>query len=236
MNAALGAATLTSVYRLRRLRSHVRHRRRRDAGARGRLPRDRRHRAVLAGVAARRERRAARLDRRRVLFEGRSGREHSGRARRSVLHAARWSTADQDTKSAAGFAHGEWHLTDTVDLVTGLRYTWEERQYVGGTTDLNPIGFSCLLSPTCTPGFVGPFALTFVDDDDRRHATGRGASGSSTSRSESQLLYATISRGTKSGGFFSGISTDEPAARAVRAGRADRVRGRLQARLRQLHT
>ena len=47
-------------------------------------------------------------------------------------------TADQDTKSAAGFAHGEWHLTDSLDLVTGLRYTWEERQYAGGTTDLNP--------------------------------------------------------------------------------------------------
>jgi iron complex outermembrane recepter protein len=115
-------------------------------------------------------------------------------------------TADQDTKSAAGFVHGEWHLTDTVDLVTGLRYTWEERQYAGGTTDLNPIGFSCLLSPTCTPGFAGPFPLTFVDEtiDDSNWSW---RAGLEYQPQESQLLYATISRGTKSGGFFSGIST-----------------------------
>jgi iron complex outermembrane receptor protein len=115
-------------------------------------------------------------------------------------------TAEQDTKSAAGFVHGEWHLTDTVDLVTVLRYTWEERQYAGGTTDLNPIGFSCLLSPTCTPGFVGPLALTFVDETiDDSNLSWRA--GLEYQPQESQLLYATISRGTKSGGFFSGIST-----------------------------
>jgi iron complex outermembrane recepter protein len=115
-------------------------------------------------------------------------------------------TADQDTKSAAGFAHGEWHLTDSLDLVTGVRYTWEERQYAGGTTDLNPIGFSCLLSPTCTPGFAGPFALTSVDETiDDRNLSWRA--GLEYQPSQSELLYATISRGTKSGGFFSGIST-----------------------------
>ena len=115
-------------------------------------------------------------------------------------------TADQDTKSAAGFAHGEWHLTDNLDLVTGLRYTWEERHYAGGTTDLNPFGFSCLLSPTCTPGFVGPAQLTFVDDtiEDRNWSW---RAGLEYQPEQSELLYATISRGTKSGGFFSGIST-----------------------------
>ena len=115
-------------------------------------------------------------------------------------------TADQDTKSAAGFAHGEWHLTDDLDLVTGLRYTWEERQYAGGTTDLNPIGFSCLLSPICAPGFVGPAQLTFINEkiDDRNWSWRAGLEYQPT---QSQLLYATISRGTKSGGFFSGIST-----------------------------
>jgi iron complex outermembrane receptor protein len=115
-------------------------------------------------------------------------------------------SADQETKSAAGFAHGEWHLTDDIDLVTGLRYTWEERTYEGGTTDLNPIGFSCLLSPTCTPGFVGPVQLTSIDEtiDDRNWSW---RAGLEYQPQESQLLYATISRGTKSGGFFSGIST-----------------------------
>jgi iron complex outermembrane recepter protein len=115
-------------------------------------------------------------------------------------------TADQDTKSAAGFAHGEWHLSDKLDLVTGLRYTWEERQYAGGTTDLNPFGASCLLSPVCAPGFVGPAQLTFVDETIDDHNWSWRA-GLEYQLEQSQLLYATVSRGTKSGGFFSGIST-----------------------------
>jgi iron complex outermembrane recepter protein len=115
-------------------------------------------------------------------------------------------TADQQTTSAAGFVHGEWHLAPQLNLITGLRYTWEEREYAGGTTDLNPIGFSCLLSPTCTPGFVGPAALTFVDTqiDDRNWSWRVGLE---YEPGRAQLLYATVSRGTKSGGFFSGIST-----------------------------
>jgi iron complex outermembrane receptor protein len=114
--------------------------------------------------------------------------------------------ADQDTESAAAFAHGKWKLADTWNLVTGLRYTWEERSYVGGTTDLNPYGMSCLLSPICSPGFVGPFALSHVDTkiDDTNWSWRVGLEYQPSS---DQLGYVTVSRGNKSGGFFSGIST-----------------------------
>jgi iron complex outermembrane receptor protein len=113
---------------------------------------------------------------------------------------------DQDTDSAAGFAHGEWHMSDALSLVTGVRYTWEKRHYVGGTTDLNPYGASCLLSPTCTPGFVGPATLTFVDNEikDENWSWRLGLEYQPTA---TRLLYATVSRGVKSGGFFSGTST-----------------------------
>ena len=87
MNADLGAATLTSVSGYVDFDRTVRHRRRCDAGARAGFPGERRHQAVLAGAAACCHRRAARLDRRRVLLEGRSRDQHSRRPRGSVLHA-----------------------------------------------------------------------------------------------------------------------------------------------------
>jgi len=116
--------------------------------------------------------------------------------------------ADQKTDSAALFANVEWHLNERLSLVTGLRLTWEERSYVGGTTDLNPLGFSFLCIPAglCTPGVPGPAQLSFIDDRiSDTNLSGRIAlEFHPTPRS---MLYASVSRGVKSGGFFSGITT-----------------------------
>ena len=120
--------------------------------------------------------------------------------------------ADQKTESVAGFANVEWHLTDRLSLITGLRLTWEQREYVGGTTDLNPFGFSFLCIPAglCTPGVPGPVALTFRDDEiSDTNLTGRIAA--EYKPTERSLVYASVSRGRKSGGFFSGITTDNRA-------------------------
>jgi iron complex outermembrane receptor protein len=113
---------------------------------------------------------------------------------------------DQTTTSAAAFAHGEWFLTDALSIVSGLRYTWEEREYAGGTTDLNPYGLSCLLSPVCAPGFAGPFELTSVDSK-IEDSNWSWRVGLEYEPEQGSLAYATVSRGVKSGGFFSGIST-----------------------------
>jgi len=120
--------------------------------------------------------------------------------------------ADQSTDSIAGFANVEWHLDDRLSLITGLRLTWERRDYVGGTTDLNPLGLSFLCIPAglCTPGVPGPVALTFRDDEiSDTNLTGRLAL--EFHPMPDSLLYASVSRGRKSGGFFAGITTDNRA-------------------------
>lgn len=118
------------------------------------------------------------------------------------------TTAHQETDSAAVFAHGEWALSDRLSLVTGLRFTWEERSFAGGTRDLNPLGMSLICGPAllCAPVPGAQAQVTFRDEtiSDENWSWRFGLEYAPT---EDSLLYATVSRGTKSGGFFSGITT-----------------------------
>jgi len=102
---------------------------------------------------------------------------------------------DQVTRSQAVYADATWHIADKVDLVTGLRFTHERRHYAGGTTFITP-------SP-----LVG-VNDTFIDDaisDD--NLTGRV--GLNVRPRDGLLLFASISRGRKSGGFFSGFTNND---------------------------
>ncbi|MBV8978319.1 MAG: TonB-dependent receptor [Alphaproteobacteria bacterium] len=117
-------------------------------------------------------------------------------------------TSDQRTTSGAAFGQVKYHLTDAVTLTGGLRFTDEERRYVGGTTDENPTGFSilCFITPGCPFGTPGPYALSFenakIHDD---NWSWRGVLN--WNPDPDTLVYASVSRGTKSGGFFNGITT-----------------------------
>jgi iron complex outermembrane receptor protein len=119
--------------------------------------------------------------------------------------AAAWR---QSTTSAALFGHGKWGLGDRVELGAGARYTWEAKEFRGSTTDLNPFGTSCLLHPTCAPGFVGPVVLSSTAEtlseshlsaslEAEWHLEGR------------RMLYASIRRGFKSGGFNGGFAASD---------------------------
>lgn len=118
-------------------------------------------------------------------------------------------TADQKTTSGAVFGQADWTLTPKLKLVTGLRYTDEDRSYVGGTTDLNPFGLSflCFAVGACAFGAPGTHVLSFEDAKIHdRNWSWRG--GLDYKPSDDTLVYGTIARGTKSGGFFNGVSTN----------------------------
>jgi len=116
-------------------------------------------------------------------------------------------TADQETRSKAVFGQVDWKITDQLTLVTGARYTDEDRDYVGGTRDLNPFGLSflCLAVGACAPG-PGQAQLSFTDAgiSDRNWSW---RAGLNFKPSGDTLLYAAIAHGVKSGGFFNGITT-----------------------------
>ncbi len=102
---------------------------------------------------------------------------------------------DQVTRSQALYADATWHIADKVDLITGIRFTHERRRHVGGTTFITP-------SP-----LVG-VNDTFIDDaisDD--NLTGRV--GLNVRPRDGLLFFASVSRGRKSGGFFSGFTNND---------------------------
>lgn len=121
-------------------------------------------------------------------------------------------TANQKTESRAVFGQVDWTLTPKLKLITGLRYTDEDRSYIGGTTDLNPFGLSflCYAVGACALGAPGTHVLSFEDDTIHdSNLSWRG--GLNFKPSDDTLLYAQVARGTKSGGFFNGITTNSAA-------------------------
>lgn len=94
----------------------------------------------------------------------------------------------QDSESYAVFAHIEWQFTETLKLTTGIRYTEEEKDFDGGSTDINPFGVSFLRGLTATAEnlyeaeeWTGKVGLDWILND-------------------KTLLYISYSTGFKSGG------------------------------------
>ncbi|HEV2652660.1 MAG TPA: TonB-dependent receptor [Rhizomicrobium sp.] len=107
----------------------------------------------------------------------------------------------QKTQSAALFGQVKVPLTDQLSLTGGLRLTYEDRAYTGGS--------SFFYTGTTTPYFGGAFN-TFIDDKIfDRNVSWRGALDYKPD--DDTLWYLSISRGNKSGGFFNGISTNSAA-------------------------
>lgn len=122
-------------------------------------------------------------------------------------------TADQETTSSALFGQAKWPLSDRLSLTTGLRYTSEQKDYVGGTTDTNPYGFSflCFVAGACGfPPNPGTWPLSFTDDsiDDQSWSWRLGLD---FKPNDDTLIYVAVARGTKSGGFFNGVTTSTAA-------------------------
>ena len=111
---------------------------------------------------------------------------------------------DQTSSSAAVFGNVDYVVSDSLSLVAGLRYTSEEKEYLGADYDLVSLapgsGFS--MAPFGSP----PVTLAFIDDkiDDQNWSWKLGMNWTPV---DDSLVYATISQGTKSGGFFSGVAT-----------------------------
>jgi iron complex outermembrane receptor protein len=122
-----------------------------------------------------------------------------------LFNTKSYSYSNQLTKSAALFGNGEWHLGNTLDLITGIRYTSEKRSNVGGTSDLVALAPGSAL--TGAPFGSPPIPLASVNGriSDKNWSWKLGVNWKP---STSTLIYASASQGVKSGGFFAGVATN----------------------------
>lgn len=115
---------------------------------------------------------------------------------------------EQETTSWASFLHTEWQFAETLKLTAGLRYTEEEKDFKGFTRDDNPfndswyLGFvvvddlgNPIFDPAAGSVVLGQTDDTFTDDNVS------GKLGLDWTPTEDLLIYGSISRGFKSGGF-----------------------------------
>ncbi|WP_374764801.1 TonB-dependent receptor [Yunchengibacter salinarum] len=127
----------------------------------------------------------------------------------------------QDTQSIAGFAQGEYLLTDTLNLTAGLRYTTEDRDFdyvnrapAGALLNnvVNGVGEANFFSlrPGAVNGFAaalgaGPVDVVSPDASRINDENLTWKLSLDWQATPGTLLYATWSRGFKAGGFNAGF-------------------------------
>jgi iron complex outermembrane recepter protein len=130
--------------------------------------------------------------------------------------------ADQDTEGYAVFGNMDWRLgafmpaLDKFTVTTGLRWGLERRAYVGGTTwRIN--GQPCQPPPAgCVPGQPGPQDPTppptidyTYENSSIEDSSISWKAGLNHAPTPAWLVYGNVSAGTKSGGYFSGVTTND---------------------------
>ena len=100
-------------------------------------------------------------------------------------------TDDQTTRDLAAFAQVNYRLTDTLGISAGVRYTNERRSATFERSTTRPGALTAVL--------FQPMAPTTLR---RREDNVDGSIGLNYKPNSDLLIYASISRGTKSGGFI----------------------------------
>lgn len=98
----------------------------------------------------------------------------------------------QKGSSLSFFGHSVWQLASDLKLTFGLRYTEEDKSLKGESLDQNPYGLS----------IVGPaFGLPLEYDNDYSASDVSGKLALDWTPNDNTLVYASVSKGFKSGGF-----------------------------------
>ncbi|NOZ38202.1 MAG: TonB-dependent receptor [Gammaproteobacteria bacterium] len=109
-------------------------------------------------------------------------------------------------KSFAVFGQGELALSDQWLLTLGLRYTNEDKSYDGGSVELDPFGTSVVRFVFPNTAGAGLLGTPTYDETDLS-----GKAALNWQPTDDVLVYASLSKGFKSGGF-DGSGVTEPAA------------------------
>lgn len=96
---------------------------------------------------------------------------------------------EQETKAAAIYGHSDWQFAPKFNLVLEARYTKEDKSLLGGT------------------GLPQASVTLSHADDEKSFSSLSGKVGLEYKPTTNSLLYTSVSKGFKSGGFFGGFAT-----------------------------
>ena len=123
--------------------------------------------------------------------------------------AADW---EMDTESYAFFGHGEYDLSDQLTLIAGARYTHDKKDFYDAdnatlrTCDPavgDGVPSNCFLVADGGSGVANPLSASRSDD------LFSWKVGLNYTPVDDVLLYASVSQGTKAGGFNNGFLADD---------------------------
>ena len=123
----------------------------------------------------------------------------------ALLNTTTFTSSDQRTEAYAAFADLEWQIAPTLSLLVGGRYTYEERSNVGSTVDLVSLPPASFLS--MAPFGSPPVTLAAVNAKITDNQWSWKA-GLNWKPGPQTLVYGSVTRGVKSGGFFAGVATN----------------------------
>lgn len=109
-------------------------------------------------------------------------------------------------RSFAVFGQAEWEFAPEWKVIGGLRYTSEKKRYSGGSIDIDPFGVSRVPNLYPNTAGAGLFGSPRYDDKDLS-----GSLALNWKPADEVLLYASVSKGFKSGGF-DGSGITEPSS------------------------
>lgn len=116
-------------------------------------------------------------------------------------------TADQETDTYAAFGQVTWHVSDSVDITLGARFTNEEKE---ATLIQNPGVLFDPATPTPIPVFVSHNVLKERDEDNFSPTL-----NVTWHPNDDTMLYASVRRGFKGGGFDHLLQGDQATAEAL---------------------
>ncbi len=104
------------------------------------------------------------------------------------------SIYEQNGETAAAFMHGDWRFAPQWSVNAGVRYTWEQRDFSGGTwvTNGDP-------NPNTSPSI--PVVRAAQRSDSKDFSAVSGKLGLDYFVADDVMLYALASKGFKSGGY-----------------------------------
>ncbi|GGD72531.1 TonB-dependent receptor [Croceicoccus mobilis] len=119
----------------------------------------------------------------------------------TFFHTIADTSYTQQTDAIAAFGQAGFEITPSLELIAGLRFTHEQKDFAYDAIDLDPYGDSGL--PTLVAGI----------DNTLKEDNVSGKIGLNFDLTDDVMLYASVSKGFKSGGYkaaiaFSAAETD----------------------------